>query len=244
MAIAIFAFAFSLTSCQEDSFETLGSKDLTDELPIGTKDGLVSLSPVANIHGKPLKEWTKDWWNYALKFDCASSPLFKYSFLSTAAGQSGPVHCLVGAGNGSSVRYVDITKDKTLLVSVFNTIQAYPGHDAGFKPAPGQSVENFLKQAAASVINQPSDKKAFMDGRPIAITSINRATTDLFPIKSEKELGDCLDCVNGEPQVAVSDGYYLAIKDLTRGKHTLRIQVKVPTQNISIDVTYNITVRD
>ncbi|MEO5906002.1 MAG: hypothetical protein ABIQ11_04715 [Saprospiraceae bacterium] len=243
MAIAVFAFALMLTSCQEDSFETLGSKGLIDESYTGNTNGSLSTSPVANLYGKPLKEWTKEWWHYTLGFDCASSPLFQDVLLSTAAGKSGPIHCLVGAEDGKSVRYVDITKDKTLLVSVFNTIQSYPNPDANFKPAPGQSVEKFLKQEAASVINQPSEKKAFLDGKPISITASNRIATDVFTIKAEKELGECLECVNGETQIAVSDGYYLVIKGLARGKHTLRIQAKVPQEEVSVDVTYNITVR-
>jgi hypothetical protein len=240
MAIAIFAFAFWTTSCQEDD---LATPELTSlESTFGKADiPATVLTNTATVSGKPIREYTKDWWNFALTFDCANNPLI--GALVQNSTQAGPVHYLVGTRDGVSTRYIDIEIGKTILVPVINVIKNYPSPDPSFRPARGQTVEQFLKLESSQFISQVTEKRATLDGRPIAITEVNRLSTGLFPVKGNQDLVNCLDCVTGQVQSGVSDGYWVALKDLGRGNHILRITAQVPQKGIQLDVTYNINVR-
>ncbi len=240
IAISVFALAFWTTSCQEDDLATpdLSVQDLTPG-----KDDIqfTVLSNSAIVNGKSIREYTKDWWKYVLSFDCAHNPLIDAS--SPIIGQTGPIHCLVGSPSGITTKYVDVERSQTILVPVINVIRSYPSLDPSFKPAPGQSVEVFLKRESGKFINQVTEKRAFLDGKPIAITIVNRIGSGLFSVKGNKDLVNCLDCVTGKNQSAVSDGYWVAFKDLSKGQHILRVTAEVPQQGIKLDATYNLNVR-
>ena len=240
IAISVFALAFWTTSCQEDELvnPVLNSHELTIE------EGEIqatTLGTSATINGKPIKEYTKDWWKYAVSFDCAHNPLFGLS--APGVSQTGPVHCVVGVRNGISTRNIVVDKSKTLLVPVINVLKSYPSPDPAFKPAPGQSIDQFLKREASTFVSQVTDKRVYLDGKPINITGDNRFSTNLFTVKGNKDLVNCLDCITGNNQSAISDGYWVAVKDLGKGNHTLQVIAEAPKQGIKVDATYHINVR-
>lgn len=239
IALSVFAFAFWTTSCRQDEIVSpdLSSRELTSKDDISA----TMLSNSAIVSGKSIREYTKDWWRFALSFDCAHNPLIDAS--TPVVPQTGPIHCLVGEENGTSTKYVEVERGKTILVPVINVIKNFPSPDPTFKPAPGQSVEQFLKRESGEFIDQTTRKSALLDGRPIAITDDNRLTTNLFTIKGNKDLVNCLDCVTGRTQSGVSDGYWLALKDLGRGIHVLQVTAEVPSEGVRLDVTYKINVR-
>ncbi|MEO6132634.1 MAG: hypothetical protein ABIQ02_12360 [Saprospiraceae bacterium] len=195
------------------------------------------------LHGKTITDWTKEWWRYVMSFDCANNPL-NLPYLSSPATQLGQVVFLVGTNDGMATRNIEVSGEKALFVPIINVLRDYPGAYLHGLPAPGQSVEQFLKIEAANYINQATNMKAVLDGRIVKITKQNRFATDQFYFKSNKDLKNCMDAtLTGQPQVAVSDGYWIILQKLNPGRHTLRVHAEILQTGIVIDVVYNLFVR-
>ena len=246
MAFSVIAFSLLITSCLEEDFDLAATSFAAEETQIVNSDdpGTLILG-TANFYGKPVKEWTKDWWKYVVSFNRAQCPLNQFQSLVGTSGQIGPVHCLVGSKKGVVTRSIETTPTKGLLVPVIATIKSYPNADANFKPAPGQSVEQFLKISADKFIDQATNLVATLDGKPIQISDANRQPTNVFSFTGNKDLGNYLDLgVTGKPQSAVSDGYWVTIDKLPVGDHQLKVHAEIPQQGIVTDVTYTIKVRN
>jgi len=245
MAFSVFAFSLLITSCLEEDFDVAATQYAAEEIQVVNSDdpGTVILG-TSNLYGKPVKEWTKDWWKYVISFNRAQCPLNPFQSLVGTSGQIGPVHCLVGSKNGVATRNIETTPTKALLVPVINTIKTYPNADTSFKPAPGQTVEQFLKISADKLMDQATNLSVKLDGKAIAITDANRFATNVFSITGNKDLGNYLELgITGKQQSAVSDGYFVTIDKLPVGDHELIVHAEIPQKGIKTDVTYTISVR-
>ena len=98
---------------------------------------------------------------------------------------------------------------------------APPPGQPPFQPAPGQSLEAFLIADAAATINQANQLMAVLDGQSIADLSSFRFHSQLFSFTAAASLQAVDPCVTGSPQLAVVDGYWLLLKPLSPGTHTL-----------------------
>jgi hypothetical protein len=101
----------------------------------------------------------------------------------------------------------------------------YPCPDPSFEPAPGQSLEDFLAEGAAAVIDQVTNLQIEVDGVLLANVPNYRLGTDLFLFTSHPSLIAIDPCVTGTPQPAVVNGYFLMFAPFSVGEHVLRISV-------------------
>jgi len=242
LALPILCFIF-LTACQKD--EELASKNLTnqEELDWRCNQNSKVYPPNAHPFGQSYEEWTENWWIWLMNFDCASSPLLDPTGANADQNQSGPVYYLVGTTGGSATRDVTIPRNKAVLFPIINTIYDYPCPDPNFQPAPGQTLEEFLQEGAAAFIDLADNLSVTLDGQNINDEEDYRFPTDLFQFTGDPDLTNCLDpCVTGSLQDAVSDGYWIMLKKLHSGSHTLHFYGEVPDYGFEVDVTYNITV--
>jgi hypothetical protein len=82
-----------------------------------------------------------------------------------------------------------------------------------------------------------------VDGQPVPDLFLHRAPTGLFHFTGDRSLATALDpCVIGHRQLAVADGYFVMLKPLARGHHTVRFGAADVT-GFHSDVTYMLTVR-
>lgn len=244
MALTALACALSFTSCQDDDLDSLGSK--YDQQTSIQESAELSLQPPAvDFAEKSVAEHTIDWWSYVLSFNCVNSPLNGAPSLMPVGGLTDPVAFLVGTTTyGSVIRNVEISRNQRILVPIISIINDYPCDDATFKPLPGQSIEEFLQEHAESYIDKVSAISATLDGNPIKITDDNRFQTDLFYFQGNKDLAECTNyCISGEKQAAVSDGYWLMIRGLARGKHVLTVHAEISEYDLLLHTTFNIIVR-
>lgn len=243
MAMVIMTPAFYFSSCLEDDFDSLGSSYTQEkDSPVLTDYPIPPVKPASGPYGKSYAEWTKEWWKYVMSFDCNTNPL-NYPVLSYSIDQRGPVIFLVGSKNGIASRDIEMSGNKAILVPVINTISSFPCVDPSLAPAPGQNLEQYLKSANNQLMDQDTNMKALLDGKPIRITNENRIDTDVFYFTGRKDLIYCLDaCVTGQVQAAVSDGYWIMINGLTRGKHVLRIHAEILQSGIVVDANYTLHV--
>ncbi len=138
--------------------------------------------------------------------------------------QDGPVWFLGGPISPNFSRTCTIPHGKAILSPIANFINDYPCPDPAFKPAAGQTLEDFLAAGIADLVIQTSGQ-AILDGK---LLKAQRLTTTLFGFTGAASLSALDPCVTGSPQVGVSDGYYVFIEPLARGDHVLQITSNGP----------------
>ena len=191
--------------------------------------------------GKTYGQWGRDWWTWATKIPYAQSPLFDTSGSFGHLGQSGDVWFLAGTSGASVERSLVIPNGKSLFVPLINLGNDYPCPDPNFKPAEGQSLSDFLTQGAADFLAGTTNLFAQVDGVTVTNLFSYRGTSGLFSFTADISLKDPWDgCITGSEQQAVTDGYWLMLKPLTAGTHTLHIGGGHTA--FGVDVTYHLTV--
>lgn len=197
--------------------------------------------PTDTYLGKTYGQWSQDWWTWVWKLPYAQNPVFDTNGSSAHLGQSGDVWFLAGTAGGKTERSVIIPNGKSLFVPLINVANDYPCPDPNFKPAEGQSLFDFLKLGAADFVAGATNLFAEVDG--VAITNLfsYRGTSALFSFTASPTLKNPWDiCITGGEQQAVADGYWLMLKPLSPGTHTLRIGGGHVA--FGVDVTYHLTV--
>jgi hypothetical protein len=235
-------FLMTQSACTSEETEPVQDKSQAFDWRSNPNSAVYPIN--AHPFGQSYAEWTKDWWQWIMSFDCASNPLLDMTGEQAGAGQSGPVFFLAGTPGGPAVRTITVPKNKALLFPMVNVICDYPcPEDFGFEPGPGQTVEDLLIECANGWIGYAGELSVTLDGVELNNEEDYRVQTDLFYFTGDPDLVNCLDpCVTGTSQEAVSDGYWMILKKLSVGAHTLHFTGGYPEFGFAVDVTYNITV--
>jgi len=239
---AVMAFlAMNATACKEE--------DHLDPVPVVTElDGRAQANnkvfPVSALaFGKPLAAWTEDWWRYAFSLPCEINPLMDETGIHADKGQKGPVYFLVGNSGGFSSRKVVVPYGKGILFPIINVINDAPCPNVDYTLAPGQTLEDYLKQGAESIIDMARNLAVELDGKPIGGLEQFRVPTKLFSFVGDPDLTTCFDpCILGIKQDAVSDGYWILLKPLSKGSHLLHFHGEIQEYEFVVDVTYRVSV--
>ena len=188
----------------------------------------------AKLEGTSLGDWGGRWWQWALQFDKHNSPVSDITGENCANRQTGNVWFLAGAYTRNSItRTCEIPQGKTLFFPILNVVHA---------STQDQSITcERAKQGARSIMQSPTNLYLSIDGKKISDVSAHReASKECFdPYKLFARSQELKTSPPGFP--AASDGYWIAIKPLPVGKHTLRFGGQVPS--FSQDITYELTVR-
>lgn len=158
------------------------------------------------VAGISTGEWTARWWRWALTQSIA--PYLDPDGRFCDLGQEGPVWFLAGTnGHFRPQRTCEIPKDKYLLVPVINMVY--------WQAAPGSALPCKELQAHAAVNNEHlRSAVAMLDDKPLGDIRLLRVRSDgCFPMDPQAE----------RPLLGAADGYWLMIKPLAPGRHTLVI---------------------
>jgi hypothetical protein len=212
--------------------------------------------PQSKPYGKSYGEWNKAWWQWALSIPVPPSnpsahPLFDATGENCAAGQSGRVWFLGGSfASGNVNRRCVIPNGTSLFFPLRNTER-----DNLANP---YRTEEDMRTAAIARMNLVTNLAASLDGRPITdltdyrISTIEELTGFNFTLPAQNVFtffgqnapaGNCRvppgssECV---PYLAVSDGYYLMLRPLSIGEHTLQFQGTLAGN--PLNVTYTLVV--
>lgn len=187
------------------------------------------------------------WWQWAYSFPAPAIPFGNTGgAVDVSAGQSGNVWFLAGANNGlASPRTAAVPTGISLFAPLVNFVNDWPCPDPDFKPGPGQTMEEFLREGADAAMDWyiPDTSALFaeIDGQALTDLGLYRATSDLFLFTADPAAAPIYDaCLTGEPQPGVSTGYWLLLPPLTPGTHTLHFGVV--NENVTQDITYVLTV--
>ena len=188
-------------------------------------------SPDSCPYGISFSEWTGRWWQWAFPIPKDKNPITDKTGKNAGIGQSGPVWYLAGTtGNASHAqRSCVISHGKSIL---FPIIVSQFSHSE----KPTMSDQELLRYTAKD-INQTSFLEATVDH--IYLTGLSRYRIRSW-IHLDIEADNIWDVKSG-PTDAVSDGYWVFLKPLKEGKHTISFHGIEP--NFETKVTYDINIK-
>lgn len=204
-----------------------------------------SLAFNANAHpyGTSMVNWSESWWRWLMSIPAASNPNLDNTGADCGIQQGSDVFFLASNFGGSVTRTCTVPAKAALLVPLSALLNDYPcPPEFGFEPPPGQSLEQFLAEGAAAVEDGVTTLSLTVDGVDMPGLFDYRYGTPLFHFTGDPSLTAAIDpCVTGSDQVAVADGFYVMLKPLAPGAHTVTFGAASP--NVQSSITYDLTVR-
>lgn len=222
--------------------------------------GVAHAAPPASIHdwlnpmlypkdsrpfGKGIASWAElNWqWIYAQPF--AHNPYLDPTGDDCGVGQSGPVWQLApiaAMASGTYTRHCTLPRGKAVLLNIGSIADDWPCPDAGFAPAPGQSLYDFLV-ADARTFNMVAELDVRLDGRPIFEPMRYLYTSEnLFALKGDPSEKPFDPCITGDYQPGVVYGYFMMFRPLRPGRHTL-VRHNHDRNGTDLTYVYELTVR-
>jgi hypothetical protein len=199
------------------------------------------LPPTAHPYGQSYSEWAADWWQWALEQPADTNPLLDETGAQCANEQQGKVWFLAGTLASDPVTRSCTVPTGTALL--FPVVNAFSCVDTG-DPVPPDAV---LREQVAYV-RSATGLTATIDGAAVPNVPAYFEESAVFSITLPGPLPD--DNVLGAPpgvyEPCVDAGYYIVVRPLPPGEHTIHFTgtVVVPgpePSEFNVDVTYNIT---
>lgn len=211
--------------------------------------------PQSNMSGASYSEWSARWWQWAYATPVSLSPLFDDTGANVASGQSGDVWFLGGTFvtaeiNGVFVGEADrtcqIPAEKKLFFPIMNTSWITLNLDGSYSYETDAEVLAFARYYGNFIL--PENLTLEIDGKPVDNLADYRVASPLFqtgPLPVDNILG--IPAAAGKTPRVASDGYYVMLKPLSVGTHTIHFtgfEYVPPPDNYSfrLDITYHITV--
>ncbi len=226
------------TSCQSDEFSETSvleedpemAEDAEESDPTLRVNNSLIFPTTARPFGKSNEDWAIEFGKAVVSLDCEA--IFKSQMLKLSDKVIAPF----GSLESSNDEYT-ITRDQNIFLSPAFFFNDYPcPAEFDWEPAEGQSLEDFLKESAKEIMGGLEIKEITIDGNKIEDTDGYRLSTDLFHFTGNPELKECFDpCITGESQPAVIDGYFMMLKKLKVGKHTIVVKGEIPSEGFSFD---------
>jgi hypothetical protein len=189
--------------------------------------------PHARPFDKSFAEWSAEWWQFVFSLPASENPILDTVGTACAVGQHGPVWFLVGSfGSTPVLRTCSIPEGEALFFPVVN--------QADINVA-AQTVRE-LRAEIAPCGDAANALVAEVDGEPIENLQKSRVKSVPFEITVPQD--GLLDPGTYSP--AVGDGYYVMLKPLSRGNHTIHFSGQEPAGQkcsaVDVDITYVLTV--
>lgn len=197
--------------------------------------------PQAAPFGKPLPQWTAEWWQFMLSIPTAVNPLADETGGSCMVGQRGAVWFLAGNFGGTAApttRTCLIPEGKALFFPVLNVVDFnttnQTANDLRTETSPClDAATQLVVEVDDQSVPNPFDK--------------NRVRSAVFDITLPADSLFAAVLGAGVYSPAIDDGYYVMLKPLAVGEHQIHIvgaSAGCPLIGgpFSTEVTYNITI--
>ena len=193
----------------------------------------------AKVEGKTFAEWSAAWWQWAIRIPKDRNPVLDKTGAFAGEGQDGPVWFLAGNVGGKTTRKCVVPAGKPVFFPVLNTTE--------YAPPDGADEKKLLAQVKVEM-DRATDLEATLDGKPITGLKRSRVASAVFTLTGPDKAADALSEDAVGKQKAASDGYWVMLKPLSVGKHTLHFKGKLKAvkgaEPFDLDVTYELTVEE
>jgi hypothetical protein len=193
--------------------------------------------PNSSAYGSKFSEWTAQWWQFAISFPASENPLFDPDGSRCVIGQRGPVWFLVGwFGPGAATRACSVPDGVALFFPVLNVIDVNTTTQTAAE----------LRAETAPCLDAATMLVATVDG--VAVSDLRkkfRVQSEVFDITLPAD--NLFGLPAGTYSPAIDDGYYVMLRPLGVGTHTVRFAgasagCPLIGSGFSVDVTYDLTV--
>ena len=194
----------------------------------------------AKLFGTKASDWAAQWWQWALSMPVSANPLFDETGERVEFGQRGPVWFLGGTfiESGQVTRTATIPSGKALFFPILN----YQNDNIPYDPP--LTIEE-MKEATAILVEGIDEESLFVtvDDVPVLDLAQGRVASDAFAYAApEGNIGQYFgqNSPRGIYYPAVTDGYWVMLRPLPLGSHTVHVGGTWGT--FVQDFTYNLTV--
>lgn len=184
--------------------------------------------PDQSVAGQSQAEWSRAWWQWAGSFPVDESPIADRTGALCGSRQNGAVWFLAGTyGTKRTIRQCNVPQGKFLFFPLINYV---------VRPRPGWTTRcDSVTRSAARMTDDVSALILEVDGvRVYGLISHRQATPRCFGMGS---------LVDGKSAIfpAAANGYYVMLRPLAKGRHTVNFGGALSTMLQA--VTYTIDVR-
>lgn len=179
-------------------------------------------------------------WQWGLSQPAATNPLFDTTGEFCDVGQRGRTWFLAGYTGGPITRTCTVPRGTTLVFPVVNVFYgATPGDP------PQESTVAYVREQVAGLRAGAHDLRVTVDGAALPSSRIRYEDSVVFSVTLPD--GNVFGVPGGTVvSPTVDAGYYVTLRPLRPGAHTVRIQGAVdaaaPVGSFAVDVTYLLTV--
>lgn len=189
-----------------------------------------------------LKKLSAQLWQQVLSIPTSVNPLVDPTGGNCMVGQDGSVWFLVGAfSSGTYNRSCSIPEGVSLYFPVVDYVSYNTPNVCGQGPQ-NISVED-QRAYAKKVVDGATALSVEVDGNPVK--KLSRVQSDVFAVAQPADNVFLAPCGGDSPagiySPGIDDGYYVLLKPLPVGEHTLHFTAMLPLP-FSLDVTYHLTV--
>lgn len=199
----------------------------------GDDDDPVVVPPTNPAAHRLYQELSARWWNWAVTEPEATSPLTDTTGEDQGRNQSGPVWFLAGTLGTTETRTVTVPARKALFFPITNAVFWAPEDGA---------TEAEVRRLAREAIDDTRSVECRIDNDPVPHLNRFRVASRAFRLTIAP--GSILNEFGYAPGVrspAVSDGYWVLVRPLERGQHTITFRGTSP--GFTTSVHYRLVVR-
>jgi hypothetical protein len=204
----------------------------------GTNIGPNVYPPGSKPFGLTYGEWSAKWWQWAMSIPIKDNPVVDENGEKCAIGQKDAnVWFLAGTGGGEVTRSCNIPAEKAIFFPLLNVECDYF--------SPDLTTEADLRKCAKADQDKATNLQASVDGVAIPDVKIYRAQSPLFNVTIPKD--NTMGYPPGITQ-AISDGFWILLKPLPAGKHTIEFSgslvdfTSTGPVNFVSDAKYDVTI--
>lgn len=184
----------------------------------------------------PYSQWLPRWWNWSMSIPTSEHPRENYTPEKCESNQDGPVWFLADQLGGREERTCTIPEGKAVFVPLLVG-------ECDYGSPPENNGDDAKTKQCAMEGDDYSVVQASLDG--VKIANIDRVQSGFFNIT--KPIADNIYDNTPGTYRAFSDGYFLIMKPLSPGEHTLDLKVSVlnpikDIYNYNADWTYHLNV--
>jgi hypothetical protein len=190
------------------------------------KEDKLVVPPTEAVQGLSQEQWSRAWWQWAGSFDIDQSPIADETGELCSSRQGGAVWFLAGTyGTRRTIRTCKVPRGKYLFFPLINYV-VMPRN----RPVDCKAVT----EEAAAVTDGPSNLIVEVDGvRVSALETYRQATTTCFDMGALTEK-------KYRVFPSAANGYYVMLRPLTRGKHTINFGGILPSMQQAVTYTLQV----